>query len=310
MERFNIKYSPKGKTVTLFKYRYLVLDKRNREMIDFSRISEYLGKYMITVTDNVIDKYSGSVFSDVLADLQSGEHSLVLSNPEDKSGQYLRCMLERETTGLLKKLFLSTLVFDNEGMDCPVQECVEISFDTNNKTETIINLDLYIPTNDPYYKYAQRAAVNMSVETIGLCNYSKKEVKNFYDITNVGKWKPVSYLEKEKGIRDASGIYMLYNAPANALYIGKAVRLKERIEQHRKDASDYMQDFTHYRYSVVADEYFEFLYLLENAAIHDVAQILEMPGAKTYKSPLIKIATDISSCTISNRVEYQTKKQS
>lgn len=33
--------------------------------------------------------------------------------------------------------------------------------------------------------------------------------------------------------------------------------------------NDPIPDFTHYRYSVISGEHYEFLYLIENAAIHD-----------------------------------------
>lgn len=310
MTIFNIKYFPKHKTPTLFKYRYLVLDKHNKTQIDFSKIDTYLGEYTIEISNDVIEKYSNTEYKDILVEYQSGKHTLNLLNPKYKDGKYLRCLLENETTSLFKKLFLSTLVYDNESLKCPKEEFIEISFDVDKKIATIFNLELYIPENNPYYNYAQKAAVHTSVESIGLCNYINKEVKDFYKTSNIGEWKRAELLKKEKSITDASGIYMLYDDKTNQLYIGKAIRIKERIIQHQKSDVDCMRNFTHYRYSVVADEYFEFLYLIENAAIHDIAQILEMPQAKTYKKPLVKITKDISNCKITNKHEHQTKKQS
>ena len=198
MSTFNIKYFPKHKTPTLFKYRYLVLDKHNKAQIDFSKIDEYLGEYTIKISDDVIKKYSDSEYKDILLEHQSGEHMLKMLNPKYKDGKYLRCLLENETASLFKKLFISTLVYDNERMKCPKDEFIEISFDTDKKIAMIFNLETYAPENNPYYRYAQTAAIQTSVESIGLCNYIDKEVKDFYKTSNIGKWKRVEALEKEK----------------------------------------------------------------------------------------------------------------
>ena len=78
-----------------------------------------------------------------------------------------------------------------------------------------------------------------------------------------------------------------------------------------KDSKDPIQNFTHYRYSVISQEYFEFLYLIENSAIHDFAWLLDMPNAKKYTPSLVKKLKfiNLSSCKIVNTAEHQTRKQ-
>lgn len=84
----------------------------------------------------------------------------------------------------------------------------------------------------------------------------------------------------------------------------------------QKNPNDSIPNFTHYRYTVISYEYYEFLYLIENAAIHDIAWILNMPDAKRCTPSLsekIKKTIDsnikLEDCTMVNNLEYQTKQQ-
>ena len=125
------------------------------------------------------------------------------------------------------------------------------------------------------------------------------------------QWKEKKYLEKESEIASRAGVYMLYDKNENIFYVGKAIQLKERIIQHAKNTDDPIKNFTHYRYSAISPEYFEFLYLIENSAIHDIAWLLDMPKATKYTPSLVKKEKQInlSSCKMVNTAEHQTRKQ-
>lgn len=74
--------------------------------------------------------------------------------------------------------------------------------------------------------------------------------------------------------------------------------------------NDYMNEFTHYRYSIINSQYKQFLFLIENAAIHDAACLVHMPLARNYVFPLAKRFSDVdlNSCKLRNKIEHQTKK--
>ena len=126
-------------------------------------------------------------------------------------------------------------------------------------------------------------------------------------------WRERAKLDSEVIISDRPVIYMLYDKNKNALYIGKGIRVIDRIIQHTKNKNDPIACFTHYRYSAISEEYLEFLYLIENASIHDVACILNMPAAKKYKQSLSEktkgFGISLQDCVIINTAEHQTRKQ-
>ena len=117
----------------------------------------------------------------------------------------------------------------------------------------------------------------------------------------------------EESLEGKAGIYMLYDINSNKFYVGKAKNLRERIIQHAKNivGNDPIPDFTHYRYSLINMEYYELLYLIENAAIHDCAMILNMPKASKFNKPLIHVAKKASlsleNCEMVNTHERQRK---
>jgi hypothetical protein len=77
--------------------------------------------------------------------------------------------------------------------------------------------------------------------------------------------------------------------------------------------NDPIPSFTHYRYSVISGEYYEFLYLIENAAIHDAAWILNMPKATKFTPSLAeecsKIGISLNDCKLVNTQDHQTRRQ-
>lgn len=192
----------------------------------------------------------------------------------------------------MKKIFISTLVYDSEGMETPEEENIIFEFDNENNKDCVTDLNIYESNNNPFFKYARNAVDSLSVEAIGLSKYSIENetgIKDFYDRTSMTQWKEINDLKEENSeISNRAGVYMLYNKNDNTLYVGKAIRLKECITQHINNPKDPISKFTHYRYSVISQEYYEFLYLIENSAIHDFAWLLDMPTAKKYTPSLVK----------------------
>lgn len=50
----------------------------------------------------------------------------------------------------------------------------------------------------------------------------------------MSQWKEREKLYKDDAIADKAGIYMLYDCKKNNFYVGKAVKLQERMLQHEK----------------------------------------------------------------------------
>ena len=177
---------------------------------------------------------------------------------------------------------------------------------------------MYEPKNNPYFDYARNAVNTLSVEAIGIGDYSISEdkVKDFYNWNSISGWKERKTIMAAKGeesLEGKAGIYMLYDAVANTFYAGKARNLRERIIQHAKNVvgNDPIPDFTHYRYSLINMEYYELLYLIENAAIHDCAMILDMPKASKLNKALVNVSkkagAPLETCKIVNTHERQRK---
>lgn len=101
---------------------------------------------------------------------------------------------------------------------------------------TITELLLYRPVNNPFFEYAKKAAILVSPEAIGLDEYKSKEnaVRDFYDSTKMTAWRERTKLDLEDRISDRPGVYMLFDKDTNSLYIGKGVRVVDRILQHTK----------------------------------------------------------------------------
>lgn len=149
------------------------------------------------------------------------------------------------------------------------------------------------------------------MEAIGLNQYAidkDKKIRDFYDRRQMSKWRDRSNLKKDNALDGKPGVYMLFNKDKGHIYIGKAKNLLNRIKQHSEDPKDPINDYTHYRYSVISEEYSELLYLIENAAIHDVAWIIDMPTAKVY-TPSLSKKISLTNCKLINNVEHQTRKQ-
>lgn len=324
MACFIVTYNMKERGLsTLFKHKIFTVDAKERDDWYYSNLQQYLGDYEFSVSNDVFEKYKENeeievILKEMLADKCHFKLDNNKSSRYSGKKQYIRCTIPVYILGFFKKLFVSTLVFDAEDMTIPESESITFRFDTNNKTVTIAELDLYMPNDNPYFIYARNAASSLSVEAIGLEDYcieNTKDVKDFYNFNQMSKWKDVKQLKNERGIEDKPGIYMLYDEKSNTFYAGKAIRLKDRMLQHMNNAAgnDPIPGFTHYRYSVISGEYYEFLYLIENAAIHDAAWILNMPKATQFTPSLAeecsKMGISLNDCKMVNTQEHQTRKQ-
>ena len=59
-------------------------------------------------------------------------------------------------------------------------------------------------------------------------------------------------------------IYMLYDENSQSFYVGKADDLKTRLVQHQKKNTDPIKNFTHFRYTLLNEEYAQYIYYIEN----------------------------------------------
>ena len=320
MSKYRIEYDMKERGLpTLFRYQYFTIKAKERQDWDYNNIELYLGMYVLQISNFVKCKFQDNdLIKNVLIDLEeSGSGFEVSRGSSDRySGekQYIKCRISKYVLKALKKVFISTLVYDSAEEDIPIGENIVFEFDNEKKIVEIVDINIFEPKNNPFFKYARNAVDSLSVEAIGLNQYSveqEKSVKDFYDRSQMTTWKERKYLEAESEIASKAGVYMLYDANENSFYVGKGIQLKERMIQHTKNPNDPIPHFTHYRYSVISPEYYEFLYLIENSAIHDFAWLLDMPKAKKYTPSLVKKLKemDISSCKLVNTVEHQTRKQ-
>jgi len=308
---------------TLFKWHRFTVDANMHKQ--WGDYNEYLREYEMMIAPSVYDQVSKNT-ANILAELASNKimFSVQKNKAERYEGKtpYIRCVFDRVLLEYIKRLFISTIVYAAKGKAFPENEheTIEFTFDTVKGTVTITSIHVYEP-DDPYYEYAKNAVYTLSVEAIGLGEYSMPDdnkIKDFYNWDNISSWKKRSFIFDDKAnsaLAGKAGVYMLYDDDKNELYVGKAINLLERIKQHADnvDGNDPIPDFTHFRYSIINMEYYEFLYLIENAAIHDCAMILDMPKASKLNKPLVKIVEKsgktLDKCSIVNTHERQRKKE-
>lgn len=320
MGTYTIKYNTKERGLsTLFKHQYFTINANERENWDYNDLNHYLGEYSLKISDKVKKQYiNNKLINSVLQDLDevNAVFEVTKNNANRYSGnnQYIKCRISKYVLKQMKKIFISTLVYNSEGAELPEKEYIVFEFDDDDKNVFVSDLKIYEPNDNPFFKYARNAVDSLSVEAIGIEQYTiekEKGIKDFYDRNQMTQWKERKCLEQESEIASRPGVYMLYDKNTNSFYVGKAIQIKERIVQHTKNLNDPIPNFTHYRYSVISPEYYEFLYLIENSAIHDLAWILDMPAAKKYTPALVKKEgkIDLSSCKMVNTAEHQTRKQ-
>ena len=322
---------------TLFKHRIFTIDAPERKNWDYDKLEQYLLNYKLMVNSNVInslDEDMKALFTEML--VENSYFTVKKNNGKRYKGecQYIKCIIPAYVLNYFKRIFASTIIYEADKKEIPEAEYITFEFDTDGEmgpTVTITDLHLYVPNDNPYYNYARNAVSALSIEAIGIDNYGFSEdgkVKDFYNWDKMSKWKKTSnFFErdnngkivelkdkngvlKESVISGEPGIYMLYDENLNEFYIGKAKNLRLRILQHaiNSDGKDPIPGFTHYRYSVINLEYMQFLYLIENAGIHDTAWILNMDKAQKMKTALgINIKNSLNDCKMVNTHERQRK---
>lgn len=251
----------------------------------------------------------------------------------------------------LSRVFVSTIVFNSKKIKWPTDnsgkkinpEGLMIEFDMDKHTAVITDISVYSPIDAiPFQVYINDVLdkiwdeIEQSDDEIKQ-NGDKTEEKavDYYtdlkiDATkNWGVWQPVSKLDEAlaTGLVAPFGVYMLYNSEKKTFYVGKGNEVYKRMDAHRKNKSpnEPMPEFDYFRFSLVDKKYHKELFLIENAAIHDCAAILNMPKAKTghlnkisLQIPVIEemaksdkkenhVTDDLSKIIMTNTDEAQTK---
>ena len=306
---------------TLFKWHRFTVDAKTHKL--WHNYNEYLGCYSLKIADSIYTQVSQNT-SEILKELSYIETTFSVEKNQSKRYEnktpYIRCVFDKALLEFIKRIFISTIVYAAKDIPLPENEheTLEFLFDTEKKTVTITNIHVYEP-DDPYYEYAKNAVYTLSVEAIGLGDYSMPDddkIKDFYNWEKISGWKKRDEIfneNKNSALAGKAGIYMLYDSNSNEFYVGKGKNLLNRIQQHAKNANgnDPIPNFTHFRYSIINMEYYEFLYLIENSASHDCAMILKMPNAQKFTKPLLNVAIQnsksLDDCKIVNTHERQRK---
>lgn len=196
------------------------------------------------------------------------------------------------------------------------KESFTLTIDAGKMTATLTDISLYADENNPFLEYARNAMIQTSYSKVmGLEKKGEEKERDFY--CSYKEWMPVNELRKIKKGEVKNVIYMLYDANEGngkpKFYVGRADDLKERLEGHQKKVDDPIPNFTHFRYSIIDEQYSEYSYFIEDAAIHDCAAILEMVKRRNYKKSLQKcinegmIKGNMSDVVMVNTAESQAR---
>lgn len=245
MASFKVQIVMDGKGLkTLFKHKIFTIPKEIHQHWNYNLIAKngLDVKFKLGIAKNVLESFSkDSDINSELDELRMQEYFFNIVNNKgtryDEYTQFIKCKIPEAVLRHFKRLFISTIVYQAQNMKIPTCENIEFEFDTQNCTVNISNLSLYQPTDNPYFRYAKNAVASLSVEAIGLEQFSVEnsgKIKNFYDFSKMSPWKERAKLETDNAILDKAGIYMLYDCEKNTFYVGKAIRLQERILQHAK----------------------------------------------------------------------------
>jgi len=292
------------------------------------RFDEGCGRYVFSLGEELFEKFKSDaeIYEILQAIKNECENSYMTVTPNDGTAdmdeeyrvkyRHYRCNISLLLLRKLKSIFVSSLVYNAQGEKLPdgFVESMTLEFDAEERKVVLKDLKLY-KTDDIYLKYARQAAGRTSFASVFEEEKDNSKVKNFYK--EISPWYEYSKLEEmEKQLANGEDIYnviyVLYNEEDNSIYVGKAERMITRLRQHEKNMSEgeSMPKFTHFRYSILSEGYEDYIYIIENSAIHDLAYIFNMPKAKTYCSPLSKNFPELKlgDVKINNRVEAQTKK--
>ena len=219
------------------------------------------------------------------------------------------------TINAFRHIFLNTYISVMTGtpIDKKTAESFVIDVDTKNNTITLKDINLTEPSSEMisrFYRSRYSGGVNLMAES-----KSEKEVKNFYLDEAKSEWLKFDENSFKTKVPNTPGVYMLYDSEKKHFYVGKANDLQGRILQHRRTKGDPIPKFDYYRYSIVTDEEkFKELYIIENAAIHDLAMIFNM-DTPNYKGMALNQTLGgqfanlkFGDITLVNTAETQTKK--
>ena len=188
-------------------------------------------------------------------------------------------------------------------------------------TATLTDLDLYKSKGNPFVEYARNSMIQTSVSHVlgkEIFESNKEErIENFYNYDTIKDWQPIELLKEIEVGKCKNVIYMLYDEKADPprFYVGQALDLRTRLEQHLAKETDPIKNFTHFRYTMLNDSYDNYIYYIENAAIHDCAAILNMPNRKKLKKSLQEyihsdsVSGSIENVIMVNTAEHQTRKK-
>lgn len=215
---------------------------------------------------------------------------------------------------LMQQIFVSTMAYEQSKVAWPSnvpKEGFSLKFDTGNMTATLIDMEVYNPDN-PYNKYIRN---HMRItRSQNLQSQNDKEAINFYVEDRITPWMPYDekeFSDKMKSEDNTAGIYMLYDSHNNYFYVGKSNQVFKRMKEHR-DSNELIRQFDYYRYSLIDPNYYDDIFLIENAAIHDIAMILKMTANTDYneKSLAAFLPRDVTINSISmvNNHKKQTKR--
>lgn len=283
---------------------------RNDEIGIFFRGKKEEYKKNYNCNDSLAESFAKTdVEEEYLSDKGIAKHGNIMPQYN-----YYITIFSKGLSGLLQQLFISTLVFAECGEKWPEgidKESFVFQFDTELKKATLVEINIYNPDN-PFNKYMRKS---MRV----VRRYTSQETKSsdvidYYIDNKITSWYRYNKKEFEEQIKredNTLGVYMLYDSEKGYFYVGKADQVYSRMQQHR-DSDELIKEFDYYRYSLVDPIYYEDIFLIENAAIHDCAMLFKMEKNSDYREKALSIilpdGKDIKDVTMVNSVKKQSKR--
>lgn len=283
---------------------------RNDEIGVFFREKKAEYKKNYNYEDSLAERFAKTdVEEEYLSDVGIAKYGKI--NPQYN---YYITIFSRGLSGLLQQLFISTLVFAECGEKWPKgidRESFVFQFDTELKQATLVEINIYNLDN-PFNKYMRKS---MRI----VRRYTSQETKSndvidYYIDNKITQWDKYDKKEFEEQMKredNTLGVYMLYDSVKGYFYVGKAEQVYSRMQQHR-DSNELIKEFDYYRYSLVDPIYYEDIFLIENAAIHDCAMIFNMIGNKDYGEKALSLmlpdGKDIKDVIMVNSVKKQSKR--
>ena len=222
---------------------------------------------------------------------------------------YLSLVFPPYIVNAFEHIMLYTYACHLTGKKIEEPESITFDIDTEKMTVTLTDLHLLEPdakTLSALFRQRYSGGVN-------LISSSKADDTNFYDrISGVSGWKKYDKKTFKTYVPNVPGVYMLFDSVNKLLYAGKANDLQTRILQHKsnQNGKDPIPHFDYYRFSLLNDNWYKQLFLVENSAIHDLAMLFNMKNGTTYNGKALNnLFTDIKlgDITLVNTSETQTK---